>query len=135
MDAQKSIKKKHVRNDVILICALLLIAALGMVYLFVFRSGGNVVKVTIDGELYGSYSLSDDLEKEIYSGEDKSQINRLIIREGKAFVEYASCPDGICVGHRPIFRDGESIVCLPNRVVITVVTESGSDSPDVDIVA
>ena len=136
MEERKSIKKTHVRNDIILVVALLLLSTLGMVYLFVFRSGGNVVQVTIDGEYYGSYSLSKDMEKDIISGEDEQGINRLIIREGKAYVESATCPDGICVGHRPIFRDGESIVCLPNRVVITVITaESGTDSYDVDVVA
>ena len=46
-------------------------------------------------------------------------------------MENASCPDGICVSHRPIFRDGESIVCLPNRVVITVVSDGDTASPDI----
>jgi hypothetical protein len=35
-------------------------------------------------------------------------------------VEAADCPDKLCVSHREIFREGESIVCLPHRVVVTV---------------
>ena len=46
-------------------------------------------------------------------------------------MEKATCPDGICVSHTPIFRDGESIVCLPQRVVITVVSNNDTDTPDI----
>jgi hypothetical protein len=123
--------KSRLRNDVLLIAALLLLSAVGIVYLFVFRPGGDTVKVTVDGELYGTYSLSEPRTEEIRTGDDGGQINRLIIRDGKAHMEYATCPDGICVSHRPIFRNGESIVCLPNRVVVTVVTENASDVPDI----
>lgn len=121
------------RNDLLLIAALLLAATVGAVYLFVFRPHGDAVRVTVDGELYGTYSLSQAVIVDIDSGENRENGNRLVIRDGKAFVESATCPDGICVSHRPIFRDGESIVCLPNRVVVTVVGGTGTDAPDVVI--
>ena len=123
--------KSRLRNDLLLIAALLLLSAIGLVYLFVLRPGGDTVRVTVDGELYGTYSLSESRTEEIRTRDDGGQINRLIIRDGKAHMEYASCPDGICVSHRPIFRSGESIVCLPNRVVVTVVTENDPDAPDI----
>ncbi len=131
MKEEKNIKNFCLRNDIIFIAAILLIAAAGLVYLFVFRSGGDTVKVTVDGELYGVYSLSEDIAEDIITGKDSSNLNRLIIRDGKAYMETASCPDGICVAHRPIFRNGESIVCLPNKVVVTVFTENDSSSPDI----
>ncbi len=131
MNEQKSIKKYHIRNDILLITALILISAIGLIYLFVFRDTGNTVRVTIDGELYGTYSLSENITEDIRTGDDSKGLNRLIIRDGKAYMETASCPDGICVAHRPIFRNGESIVCLPNKVVVTVITENDADSPDI----
>lgn len=131
MNESKCTRKSHRRNDIIFIAAILFIAAIAMIYLFVFRKEGNVVKVTVDGELYGTYSLSDNISEDIVTGEDGTSLNRLVIIDGKAHMEYATCPDGICVDHRPIFRDGESIVCLPNRVVITVITEDNSDAPDI----
>ena len=118
------------RNDIILIGAILLIAVVGLVYLFLFRGRGDTVKVTVDGKTYASYSLSEDRVEGIHTGESGEQLNRLVIRNGKAFVETATCRDGICSSHRPIFRDGESIVCLPNRVVITVISDKTSDAPD-----
>lgn len=128
---KNSTKKRSIRNDFILIVFILIIAAVGLIYLNFFRDTGNMVSVSIDGKFYGSYSLSQDITEDIYSGENNQNHNRLVISGGKAYVESATCPDGICVAHKPVFRDGESIVCLPNRVVITVFTADKTDSPDV----
>ena len=86
-------------------------------------------RVTVDGKPYGAYPLSEELTLDIRTGDGGEQLNRLIIREGQAFVETATCPDGICAAHKPISRDGESIVCLPHRVVITV---ESADTPRSD---
>ena len=119
-------EKKKIRNDIILVA--LTVAALLIlgVCLMVFRSEGDFVTVTVDGKLYGTYSLSEDVRVEIVS---EGGYNVLVIKDGRAFVEAASCPDGICAAHRSVFRDGESIICLPNKVVIVV--ESSGDGPDV----
>ena len=131
MNKQKNIAGFHFRNDIIFIAALLLMAAAGLVYLFVFRDSGNVVEVTVDGEVYGVYSLSENITCEIRTGKNDESINRFVIADGKVYMQDASCPDGICVAHRPIFRDGESIVCLPNRVVVTVITQETEDFADI----
>lgn len=130
LSVNNKIKKGHLRNDILLIVFLLLIAMIGGIYLFVFRKSGDVVKVTVDGKVYGEYSLTKDKVVEIYTGKDNEQLNTLVIAKGKAFVGTATCPDGICANHREIFRDGESIICLPHKVVITVVAKKNDDTPD-----
>ncbi len=127
---KKAITKKH-RNDCILILSVLFVAVAGIVYLTFFRSAGDTVTVTVDAEVYGVYSLSEDRIQDIYTGENGQHHNRLVIKDGKAFVEAASCPDGICVAHKPVFRDGESIICLPNRVVVTVDLADKTEAPDI----
>jgi len=122
--------RSRFRNDIIFIAAVVFLAVLGAVYLFFFRAEGDVVRVTVNGELYAEYSLSENISEDIRTGENS---NFLIIKDGRAYIESASCPDGICVNHHPIFRDGESIVCLPNKVVVTVTI--GDESDKVDIVA
>lgn len=121
---------RHLRNDCIFIISVLLLSVVALVYLFVLRKEGNFVKVTVDGKEYGTYSLYENVSEEIVTGENGENLNRFVIRDGKVYMENASCPDGICVAHRAVFRDGESIVCLPNRVVVSVVTDDG-DSADV----
>ena len=43
-----------------------------------------------------------------------------MIEDGSVRMEWADCPDQLCVQHRGISRDGESIICLPNQIVISV---------------
>ena len=45
----------------------------------------------------------------------------LVIRNGEAYMEEADCPNQICVHHAPIRYKGETIVCLPNRIIIEVI--------------
>ena len=136
MDGRGDQQEKHVRqgrNDIIFIAALLLIIVILGLGFFLFRKEGSTVTVEVDGDVFGEYSLSRDTVVDIPTGD--GELNRLVIRDGEAFMETATCPDGICVGHRPISRKGESIVCLPHRVVITVtdngVNEGTDEGPDI----
>ncbi len=129
MKEQKSATQRLLRNDVIFILALLALAAALLIYLFAFRESGEWVEVTVDGRVYGVYSLAENRTEEILQEGDR--VNRLVILDGKAYMESASCPDGICVAHPPVFRRGESIVCLPNRVVVSVISDDTRDGPDV----
>ena len=123
------VNRKH-RNDVIFVAVLLLIVALIGAAFFFLRGEGDTVTVSVDGKHYGTYPLHTDLTLSIRTGEDGEEENLLVIRDGKAYVESATCPDGICADHKPISREGESIVCLPHRVVITVQTSDG-EAPDI----
>lgn len=117
------------RNDWIFILSLLLVVSLAGLALFFLRGEGDTVIVTVEGEIYGTYPLDRDITVEIRTGYEERNV--LVIREGKARVEEATCPDGICAAHKPISREGESIVCLPHRVVITVHAENGDQEPDI----
>lgn len=127
MDKTKQSTHTKKRNDLILITALVLIVLSALLVLFLLREEGGTVRITKDGELWGEYSLSEDRTVEIV-GEDG--YNRLIIEDGEAYMEYASCPDGICVSHRPVKFDGESIICLPNRVVVEIYS-AGENAPNI----
>jgi hypothetical protein len=112
--------EKKIRNDLILVGALIGMLLLVGGAMLLFRSEGDMVVVTVNGETYASYSLAKDTEVDILTGENGTQVNRLIIRDGKAFVESATCPDGICASHKPVSHDGESIICLPHKVVVAI---------------
>lgn len=120
--------KKQRKNDVIFIGGMLFAALLlffGMkIYQNQTTKDGGVVVVTVDGEIYGTYQLSKEREEKIVM-EDGSY-NLLVIRNGKADVTDASCKDKVCVNHRPIYKNGESIVCLPNKMVAGI--ENGEES-------
>ena len=47
----------------------------------------------------------------------------------EADMKEADCPDKLCVHQKAISAENESIVCLPNRVVVTV-TNSKKEGMD-----
>ena len=83
-----------------------------------------ILLVAVDGVEYGRYPLSED-HTETIRFEDGSY-NRFAIQDGYVSMQEASCPDQICVHHSRISRNKETIVCLPDKVVITI--ENGEDS-------
>ena len=120
------------KNDLILI-GVLLVVALTAYFCISFFQGANtkngVAVVTIDDVEYGRFPLVVDTEERIEVPD--GSYNLLVIQDGKADVTEASCPDGICVNHRAISKQGQSIVCLPNKVVVEI--ENGEES-DLDAV-
>jgi hypothetical protein len=120
---------RTLRNDLLLIAAILVVG-LALLGLLLLRPEGDSVTVRVEGKLYGSYPLDEDVRVEIRTGKNGEHYNLLVIEEGKARVDSASCPDGICAAHRPISRMGESIACKPHGVVVevkTARTEGGLD--------
>ena len=111
------------KNDVIFIGFLLVFCI--AVCVAVYKGGrveGSTITITVDGKEYGTYSLLE--EQTITIGEGNT-INIIEIKGGKAYMQHASCPDQLCVDQNAI--GFESIICLPNKVVITVTSDMESD--------
>ena len=119
--------KRKLRNDLLFITALLAVVTVAGACFYLLRGEGNTVTVKVDGQVFGTYALSEERVVDIPTQQGH---NRLVIRDGQAMMETATCPDGICVAHHPIHREGESIVCLPNKVVVTVTGED-PQAPDI----
>ena len=111
-------KKSNIKNDIILISSVIFVALTALLIYFLSMEGGNCVVVNINGEETARYSLSEDFETEIITKDNNK--NKLVISNGKARVSSANCPDKICVSHREISNVGESIVCLPHKLVISI---------------
>ncbi|MBP3677497.1 MAG: NusG domain II-containing protein [Agathobacter sp.] len=113
------------KNDVIFIGFLALFCI--AVCVWVYKGGaveGSNIMITVDGKEYGTYSLLE--EQTITIGEGET-LNIIEIKGGKAYMKEASCPDQLCVDQNEISFDKESIICLPNKVVITVISDVQSD--------
>ena len=67
----------------------------------------------------GKEDISDSEQRIILDGKVGKCV--LVIQNGEVFMEEADCPNQICVHHAPIRYKGESIVCLPNRIIIEVI--------------
>ena len=58
------------------------------------------------------------------------QYNLISVADGAVTMEAADCRDQICVRHKPVADEGESIICLPHRLVIEISGETGSNALD-----
>lgn len=123
MDKSTYIKKK----DIILLLVILFIALGGLLIFRITQKSGDMVVVAVDGVVTQEYPLNKDLTVDIKGVNGGT--NHLVIKDGYADVTEASCPDKICVKSRKINKTGESIICLPNKVVVKIV---GRDTPEVD---
>ena len=121
-------RKKSLRLDVIIIAAFI---AAGIIFaLFLFTGGhkGSIVKISVDGEVIKEFPLDKDATYEI-EGYDGG-MNLLVIENGEAYIKEASCPDGLCIHMGRISTAGQSVVCLPNRVVVSI--DGGEDEENID---
>lgn len=110
------------KNDFYLILMVLGIAFISFVgYSLLADENDGKVLVQVDGEIVNTLDLTKDQVVEINNG-----TNQLEIKEHKANMIWADCPDQVCVHQREISKKGESIICLPNKVVIYV--SDGKDS-------
>lgn len=128
-------KKTLTKLDVILVAAVLLAAAALAWYVRPARKDdGMQVRITLDGEEYGTYSLAEDREIEI---RQPSGHNRLLIRSGEIWMEEADCPDQYCIRQGKIHVEKQTIVCLPHKLVATVIpaADNGNDSDVPDVIA
>ncbi len=121
--------KKFGKNDVIFIGFMLVFCI--AVCIGVYTEGmtkGNIISITVEGREYGKYSLEKD--QTIVIGEI-DHTNTIEIKDGKAYMKTASCPDQLCVNQNAISYDKQSVICLPNKVVVTVIS---ADESDVDLI-
>ena len=120
--------KTH-RNDAILVAVLLVLGGALALYLHLTRQTGGYVSVQIDGVAVMELPLSEDAQVVLGEG---THTNLLVIRNGTAQVIEATCLDQICVRQGAVQFAGESIVCLPHKLVVTV---EGGPTNDVDATA
>lgn len=106
------------KQDGILILVLLAAAAVFFLgYRLWNRKTPEEVVVYVGEQEYARFSVKENREFLI---ETEQGSNLLILKDGTADVTEASCPDKICVHQSPISQTGETIVCMPNRVIVTI---------------
>lgn len=103
------------KADLILIGILLAVVLAVFSIITLTKKDGDYVLVRVNGIEVARYSLSLDGEYELNGG-----TNVLRIKDGKAFLISANCPDHLCVKQGKVDQDGETITCLPNRLTVTV---------------
>ena len=114
--------------DVILAIGLL-IAGFAMSFFLAFgQDAGAQVRVMTGGQLYGVYNLGEEQTVTIRQG---SHVNEFEIRDGRVRMTGANCHNHDCMQEGAISKTGETIVCLPHKLVLEI---TGGEE-DFDVIA
>ena len=117
----------------LLIGAILFLSLAALLIHPLFEREGDMVHIYLNGSQTPAYRLPLDEDQTLRIPAAGDHYNLVVIEGGTVGIAEASCPDQICVRHPAISTTGDSIVCLPNRLVIQVHATAGG-SNDLDAV-
>lgn len=82
---------------------------------------GKQVEITVNGKVYKTLNLNDDQELRIPS---KGQhYNVIQVKDGVVDMLEADCKNQVCVQSATIDEVGETIVCLPHKVIVKIIAK------------
>lgn len=111
------------RNDILLIAGILLLALLATgFYYLIYQESGDMVQISVNGNVIKTFPLDSDTTYTIKLTDGGT--NTLEIKDGSARITEADCPDKLCVHQKKISRQGETLVCLPHKTVVTITSAS-----------
>ncbi|MBR6084684.1 MAG: NusG domain II-containing protein [Spirochaetales bacterium] len=104
--------------DIALILAVLAVGATILLVTRNNREQGAYVVVMVQNKEIARYSMTNNGVYDIY--DNNGNTNKIEIRDGRVRMLEASCPNHLCIRQGWIRFEGQSIVCLPNKVTVTV---------------
>ena len=106
--------KKTLIRDIGIVAAILLVCAAALLFIS-DRESGQWAVVHVDTVEVARYDLNVDAVYELNGG-----TNVLVIEDHKASITEADCPDKLCIHQGQIWGAGQMIVCLPNKLMVTI---------------
>ena len=110
-------------GDAVLILAVLAAAVL-LLFLYLPGDSAGAVQIVSDGGVRTA-SLNGTESYTVSSGGYSLTVS---VENGSVRVTESSCPGGDCMRTGTISRAGQSIVCMPGRVVVKIIGEESADA-------
>lgn len=115
------------KRDIVLAAVLLILGITGVLIVKYGLKSGNTADIYIDDKMVQTIDMSVDDE---YTFQTDKGSNTVEVRNGAVSMKSADCPDKVCVRMGTKNRNGETITCLPHKLVIEV---HGGQEQEVDI--
>ncbi|WP_315077473.1 NusG domain II-containing protein [uncultured Clostridium sp.] len=120
--------------DVIIIAALIIISLIPEGVMFITNSNkynSSYVEVYSQGKLYKKLPLNEDSGKTSLTIDNELGENVIEINNEQVKIIDADCPDKICVKAHAISKPGESLICLPHKLVVRIIGEGKQETDEV----
>ena len=101
------------KGDFIIIGAVATALIASVIMLISFSKQGSLVIVEQDNKIICEVSI--DQNQTIDTG-----TNMIIIQYGTVYMQHSNCKNQICINSGKISKKGETIVCLPNKVIVEI---------------
>lgn len=108
------------KSDIRLVLILLIVSFFGIMICKIFSSDGKNALVYYDGILIKTIDLSVN-DRYVVNGDNGEVV--IVVNDGKVKVETENSPLHLCSLQGYISNTYESIVCLPNKIVINISGE------------
>lgn len=104
------------------ICVIILIIVIAIIAIAIVKQPkGIFVEISYNGEIIYRVPLNKDRIINI------ENTGKVIIENNTVRLIKATCPDKLCEMQGCISKAGESIICLPNKLIITILGDSEWD--------
>lgn len=120
------------KADIILLIVILAVGIPMSVLSLTAGTGGDKVKISTDGQVYGIYPLNEDCEIDVT---EDGHTNHITIKDGQVSMSYSTCRNQVCVNTGAISQTKDAIVCLPNRVVVEIISSEKEKGGDADVIS
>lgn len=123
MSSHQKSTSRLLKNDIVLLAMLVVVALILFPIVSHSKKPGVYALVELDGAEYATLELATDTTLTVATDHGT---NTIVVHDGSVSVESADCPDKICVNHASISLTGETIVCLPHKLVITIKSDNSA---------
>lgn len=89
----------------------------------------DTVVIYVDGKIEKKLDLNKNQE---YKVNVDNGYNIIRIKDKKAKIKESDCSNQTCVNMGTISKDGQTLICLPHKVEVTIVSD---DKSEVDVIA
>ncbi len=116
---------------IIIILAIAVISWLGINKMSESKDERQIV-IETNGDFYKAIPMETGMkQKEIHIELENGNHIDILIDDNGAYVKDVICPDKVCQKTGVVSKVGQSIVCLPNRVVVYVEGKTESEVDDI----
>lgn len=105
------------KKDLLILMIILIIITGGFIFNHIyFNQSANYVQIAVNNQAYQTVSLDTKQTIKI------NDTNTIIVDHGTVTMIEATCRDHLCINQGTISKNGQQIICLPNHVVVSIVS-------------
>ncbi len=123
-------KMFYKKSDLIIIAAVILLSLAAWAAFMLFSEKDNLyAEIYLNNQLVKMIDLTN-AKNNFFSVEGKPDVI-FEIRDGSIRFYESSCPDKVCIRTGFLNRSRQSAACLPNNMILKIISDKNTDEPDV----